>query len=48
MPIEIDELPEEVRAQFQMFDMMVDQMTDEALQGFICFLTEKLETRRAG
>lgn len=43
-----DAIPEEARAQFAMFEMLIDQMTDEALEGFRDFLTQKLEARRAG
>lgn len=45
--INADELPPELAQQFIMFELMVDQMTDAALRGFIGFLTEKLEKRHA-
>ena len=45
MPIDASQLTDEQRQQFSMFEMLLEQMTDEALEGFFAFLTEKLEER---
>lgn len=47
MPIDESQLPPELVNQFRMFEMLVDQMTDDALRGFLAFLEEKLEARGA-
>ena len=47
MPIDESELPPELLDQFRMFEMLVDQMTDDALRGFLAYLEEKLEQRSA-
>ena len=47
MPINLDELPPEMRTQFEMFELLLGQMTTDALDGLIAFLTEKRDDRHS-